>query len=162
MRLYMRVVAAALSFFCLSEMAAAQNLLDGWTERLEAGECPRVGEGGAEDDTTWSPCPVGIAPWQEVRDLIADEQQLDLVCRGRADAEEECNERNLLGRRITEMGWCYGRDNDYGYMTVWHGCEADSSGRDGYRPFRMHFAAVAMTEVYNWSTIPSRRHSQYC
>jgi hypothetical protein len=52
-------------------------------------------------------------------------------CRGGAGNEQSthdaCEEREVYGKRLDRLGWCYGKENEFGYQMSWHRCSAGST-----------------------------------
>lgn len=62
-------------------------------------------------------------------------QSANGLCRGGAGGEEAtlkaCDIREDYSQRLDRLGWCYGRDGEYGYQHEWHRC-----GKGSTRPGR--------------------------
>lgn len=47
-------------------------------------------------------------------------------CRGgsgdQPETQESCDRRETLGKQLAVIGWCYGRNGEYGYQMKWHRC----------------------------------------
>lgn len=37
-----------------------------------------------------------------------------------------CDEREAYGKRLGQLGWCYGKKGEYGYQHQWHRCGRNS------------------------------------
>lgn len=37
-----------------------------------------------------------------------------------------CDEREAYGKRLDQLGWCYGKRGQYGYQMKWHVCTPSS------------------------------------
>lgn len=57
-------------------------------------------------------------------------------CRGGSGHDPKtfaaCDERDAYGKRLAQLGWCYGRKGELGYQMSWHRC-TPSSLRPGAR-----------------------------
>ncbi|NTE68416.1 hypothetical protein G6M85_22750 [Agrobacterium tumefaciens] len=66
---------------------------------------------------------------QPVR-LISQWAEQNSACRGdRGDLPETnvaCERREAIGNKLEAVGWCYGREGEYGYQMRWHACEVTS------------------------------------
>ncbi|WP_262568854.1 hypothetical protein [Agrobacterium tumefaciens] len=66
---------------------------------------------------------------QPVR-LIAQWAEQNAVCRGGSgdlpETNVACERREAIGDKLEAVGWCYGREGEYGYQMRWHACEATS------------------------------------
>ena len=53
-----------------------------------------------------------------------------IECRGSAGANpstaDSCEERSAYSKRLYQLGWCYGKQNEYGYQYDWHRCTRQS------------------------------------
>ena len=51
---------------------------------------------------------------------------LNVRCRGGSGddpaTQEACVQREALYPRIVALGWCHGRDGEFGYEAQWHRC----------------------------------------
>ncbi|MDK1386482.1 hypothetical protein QN224_13810 [Sinorhizobium sp. 8-89] len=58
--------------------------------------------------------------------IISQWQQQNGDCRGgRGDSDETwkaCDRREAIGAKLEAVGWCYGREGEYGYQMQWHVC----------------------------------------
>lgn len=58
--------------------------------------------------------------------LITQWHEQNTACRGgRGDSAETaraCGRRDALDSKLAAVGWCYGREGDYGYQMEWHQC----------------------------------------
>jgi hypothetical protein len=65
------------------------------------------------------------APAQPDR-IIAQWQKQNSDCRGGPGDSEEtmraCERREAVGEKLEAVGWCYGREGEYGYQMNWHVC----------------------------------------
>jgi hypothetical protein len=54
-------------------------------------------------------------------------------CRGSSGDDPKthlaCEERAAYGKRLDQLGWCYGKKGEAGYQRTWHRC-----GRNSERP----------------------------
>ncbi|MBO0128989.1 hypothetical protein [Agrobacterium sp. OT33] len=66
---------------------------------------------------------------QPVR-LIAQWADQNAACRGGSgdlpETNVACERREAIGDKLEAVGWCYGREGEYGYQMRWHACEATS------------------------------------
>lgn len=60
----------------------------------------------------------------EVKDLISQAIELNRRCRGTEGATNPavCEQRNAKFDELNDVGWCYGREGEYGYQNEWHVC----------------------------------------
>jgi hypothetical protein len=58
-----------------------------------------------------------------VQQLISHERQLDAQCRGNGT---DCATRQRLAWQLQNLGWCWGKINQYGADMRWHKCSHDS------------------------------------
>lgn len=86
-------------------------------------------------------CAVSIqSPLAQSRDdpktMISLWGQANGQCRGGSGDDpktlEACDERDAYGKRLGQLGWCYGKKGELGYQMRWHRCTA-SSVRPGSR-----------------------------
>jgi hypothetical protein len=58
--------------------------------------------------------------------IIAQWQQQNGTCRGNSGDDPEtmkaCDRREVVGAALESVGWCYGREGEYGYQMDWHQC----------------------------------------
>lgn len=57
--------------------------------------------------------------------LLALWAEQNQACRGTAGANHAftyCDDRSVTGRRLEELGMCYGREGEAGYQLTWHFC----------------------------------------
>ncbi|THK36773.1 hypothetical protein EHS39_17695 [Ensifer sp. MPMI2T] len=58
--------------------------------------------------------------------IIAQWQDQNGECRGGAGNSDEtlraCDRREAIGAKLEAVGWCYGREGEYGYQMAWHVC----------------------------------------
>ncbi|TZG35007.1 hypothetical protein AGR1_16360 [Agrobacterium sp. B1(2019)] len=67
--------------------------------------------------------------------LIAQWEELNSSCRGGSGDLPEthlaCERRESVGDKLQAVGWCYGREGEYGYQMQWHACETTSYKVEG-------------------------------
>ena len=72
----------------------------------------------------------GAAFAQTVEELRHHEKVLDGMCRASLDPGEQrdaaCCGRAMIGIRINQLGWCYGKDGQTGDKMAWHRCARGS------------------------------------
>lgn len=62
----------------------------------------------------------------QANDLITKEEHFDGMCRG-TDNNDACIERQKLMYRLTQLGWCFGKNSQEAtYQYRWHRCGPDS------------------------------------
>lgn len=69
--------------------------------------------------------PEGIA------EMIAIARDLDSRCRGTEGADPTstaCKDRDIAFKAVRFVGWCYGREGEFGYQHDWYPCGAGSYG----------------------------------
>lgn len=58
--------------------------------------------------------------------IIAQWQRQNATCRGSSGDDPEtitaCERREVVGAALEAVGWCYGREGEYGYQMDWHQC----------------------------------------
>lgn len=58
--------------------------------------------------------------------IIAQWQDQNGECRGGGGGSDDtlraCDRREAIGAKLEAIGWCYGRDGEYGYQLYWHLC----------------------------------------
>lgn len=58
--------------------------------------------------------------------IIAQWHDQNRACRGGSGDGDEtlraCNRREVIDAKLKAMGWCYGREGEYGYQMNWHIC----------------------------------------
>ena len=58
--------------------------------------------------------------------IIAQWQRQNGTCRGNSgddpDTMKACDRREVVGAALQSVGWCYGREGEYGYQMDWHRC----------------------------------------
>ncbi len=63
--------------------------------------------------------------------LIAQWQEQNGACRGgsgdSADTLAACDRRERITAKLQTVGWCFGREGQYGYQMDWHACDGPSS-----------------------------------
>lgn len=66
--------------------------------------------------------------------LISQWEDQNSACRGgRGDLPETdlaCERREAIGAKLDVVGWCYGREGEFGYQMQWHQCQAASYKQD--------------------------------
>ncbi|WBV42539.1 hypothetical protein [Pseudoroseomonas cervicalis] len=71
-----------------------------------------------------------VADQRNATTLVALSNDADERCRGGSGDNPEthiaCAERTEIGERLAVVGWCYGRQGQYGYQMNWHQCGRDS------------------------------------
>lgn len=64
-------------------------------------------------------------PREPVR-IISQWQEQNGDCRGGSGDSDEtlkaCDRREAIGAKLEAVGWCYGREGEYGYQMEWHVC----------------------------------------
>jgi hypothetical protein len=115
-----------------------------WYAKRDVGD--RVSSGTAEFSLVWDPragtiivesgkviaADKGVS--QPVR-LISQWQEQNTACRGGSGDSGEtlaaCDRREAVGTKLQAVGWCYGREGEYGFQMEWHACDAASPQQDG-------------------------------
>lgn len=126
-----------------SEACRIDGVVD-WYAKRDTGD--RVSSGTAEFSLAWDHKAGTIisetgkvietdkGASQPVR-LISQWQEQNTTCRGGSGDSGEtlaaCNQREAIGTKLQAVGWCYGREGEYGYQMEWHACDAASSRQDG-------------------------------
>ncbi|MBB3387232.1 hypothetical protein ACK83U_19500 (plasmid) [Rhizobium sp. WW22] len=63
--------------------------------------------------------------------LIAQWQEQNGTCRGGSgdstDTLAACDRRERIAAKLQTVGWCFGREGEYGYQMDWHACDVPSS-----------------------------------
>jgi hypothetical protein len=63
--------------------------------------------------------------------LISQWQEQNGACRGgsgdSADTLPACDKRERIAAKLQTVGWCFGRDGQYGYQMDWHACNVSST-----------------------------------
>ncbi|NTF46076.1 hypothetical protein G6L80_29310 [Agrobacterium rhizogenes] len=63
--------------------------------------------------------------------LISQWQEENGACRGgRSDSAETlaaCDRRERIAAKLQTVGWCFGREGEYGYQMNWHACDVSST-----------------------------------
>lgn len=58
--------------------------------------------------------------------IISQWQDQNGQCRGGSgdsdETREACSRREAIGAKLQAVGWCYGREGEYGYQMEWHVC----------------------------------------
>jgi hypothetical protein len=58
--------------------------------------------------------------------IISQWQELNSSCRGGAGDDPKtllsCEYRERVSEKLNRVGWCYGKEGDYGYQMEWHEC----------------------------------------
>lgn len=64
--------------------------------------------------------------------LVAAWQDANTRCRGGSGAtaavEVACRQREAISARLEARGYCYGKQNEYGFEAAWHRCTPTSCG----------------------------------
>jgi hypothetical protein len=113
---------------------ACGDMSAAYEDLLEAGWCPRVIESsGAQREVEWYECPKGALPYSEAAPLMEEASRLNNECRGGAGSEVTkpggpCDRRGMAFHAAERAGWCYGRDDEFGYQNNWHVCGPGSTG----------------------------------
>lgn len=71
-------------------------------------------------------------PPPKVARMIDTARSLDGRCRGAEGADPSstvCGERDAAFDAVNEVGWCFGKEDQFGYQHEWHACGPDSLGR---------------------------------
>ncbi len=67
--------------------------------------------------------------------LISQWQDENGSCRGGSGDSPQtmaaCERREAIGNKLQTVGWCYGRDGEYGYQMQWHACGKTSNRPEG-------------------------------
>lgn len=67
--------------------------------------------------------------------LISQWQDENGTCRGGSGDSpltlSACERREAIGSKVQAVGWCYGREGDYGYQMQWHACGPTSNQPEG-------------------------------
>lgn len=116
-----------------------------WYAKRDVGD--RVSSGSAEFSLTWDPATGVIlsetgkvletdkGATQPVR-LLAQWHGENNICRGSSGNSPEtmaaCDRREAVYEKLKAVGWCYGREGEYGYQMDWHTCD-DATPRQGVR-----------------------------
>ncbi len=111
-----------------------------WYAKRDVGN--RVSSGSAEFSLVWNPSDEKIesetgkvietdkGASRPVR-LLSRWHQENLHCRGSNVNSPEtvaaCDRREAVGAKLESVGWCYGREGEYGYQMEWHVCDGISS-----------------------------------
>jgi hypothetical protein len=115
-----------------------------WYAKQDVGN--RVSAGTAEFSLDWNPKTEKII--SEVGKVIQTDkaaskptriiwqwEEENSLCRGGSGDEAKtlaaCDRRELIGRKLETVGWCFGRESDYGYQMQWHACEKTSYRSEG-------------------------------
>lgn len=78
--------------------------------------------------------PPDEVPGFAVQIMINSERELNRRCRGTEGADPTstvCSERDEMGNTLNKIGWCYGKNDQPGYLNKWHKC---APGSWGYQP----------------------------
>lgn len=78
-----------------------------------------------------------VAGEPTVKQLLAAEARANTKCRGSTDEltiAESCSQRDRLGGRLAQSGWCFGRIGQIEALKEWHPCGANSIRQDDLRP----------------------------
>ncbi|SCX03855.1 COG3904 family protein [Agrobacterium rosae] len=67
--------------------------------------------------------------------LISQWQDENGTCRGSSGDSPQtlaaCEHREAIGDKLQTVGWCYGRQGEYGYQMQWHACGSTSNQPEG-------------------------------
>lgn len=67
--------------------------------------------------------------------LISQWQDENGTCRGSSGDSPQtlaaCERREAIGNKLQTVGWCYGRQGEYGYQMQWHACGSTSNQAEG-------------------------------
>lgn len=67
--------------------------------------------------------------------LISQWQDENGTCRGSSGDSPQtlatCERREAIGDKLQTVGWCYGRQGEYGYQMQWHACGSTSNQPEG-------------------------------
>jgi hypothetical protein len=126
-----------------SETCRIDGVVD-WYAKRDVGD--RVSSGTAEFSLVWDQRAGTIisetgkvietdkGASQPIR-LISQWQEQNTTCRGGSGDSAEtlaaCNKREAIGTKLQAVGWCYGREGEYGYQMEWHACDVASSQENG-------------------------------
>ena len=60
----------------------------------------------------------------QVKDLLSQARELDSRCRGTEGATNPavCEQRDAKFDELNNVGWCYGKEGEFGYQHEWHMC----------------------------------------
>jgi len=60
----------------------------------------------------------------EVKSLLAQARELNRRCRGTEGATNPavCEQRDAKFDELNNVGWCYGKEGEFGYQQEWHMC----------------------------------------
>lgn len=114
----------------------------------DAGRCPRILESSSDAYLAeWSMCAPGAISYSEALPLIDEVDRLDRACRsGPGDVVVApggvCDQRTIADASVTRAGWCNGRNDEFGYMAVWHVCEPTSFRYREFAVSRPHVSAT--------------------
>lgn len=74
------------------------------------------------------PSGVEPPPPKDIAALIAREEELNDKCRGGSGDNpatmKACDERDVLVKQLKAKGWCWGREDQYGYQKYWQKCSS--------------------------------------
>lgn len=73
---------------------------------------------------------VAAAQPAPVKALLSIERDLNGFCRGWSGddkhTQEVCEVRDKATKALSDLGWCYGKQDQAGYQMAWHKCTAIS------------------------------------
>ncbi|NSZ00935.1 hypothetical protein G6M70_12800 [Agrobacterium tumefaciens] len=126
-----------------AETCKVDGIVDWYTKR-DVGN--RISSGSAEFSLVWDQragvilsetgkvvqTDKGVS--QPVR-LISQWAEQNSACRGGSgdlpETNVACERREAISDKLQTVGWCYGREGEYGYQMRWHVCEATSYKQEG-------------------------------
>ncbi len=125
-------------------MCEAEGLIE-WFAESASGD--RKSSGLAEFSLTWDPSQAKILSEfgkvvmtdkavSEPARLLDQWRNLNTQCRGGSGDSDAtvavCERRDILSTKLKAVGWCYGRDGEYGYQMEWHSCgQPQAAGSTG-------------------------------
>ena len=135
------VKAGSMKITC-AEACKVDGIVDWYTKR-DVGN--RISSGSAEFSLIWDQragvilsetgkviqADKGVS--QPVR-LISQWAEQNSACRGGSgdlsETDVACQRREAISDKLQAVGWCYGREGEYGYQMRWHACEATSHNQE--------------------------------
>lgn len=67
--------------------------------------------------------------------LISQWNEQNTACRGGSGDSDEtlsaCGRRDVIDTKLGTVGWCYGREGEYGYQMDWHACGSAATNTGG-------------------------------
>lgn len=110
-----------------------------WYAMRDSGD--RVSSGTAEFSLAWDHAGTLVSELGKVIDtdkaatqpvrLISQWQDDNSSCRGGSgdspDTIAACSRREAVGSKLQAVGWCHGREGEYGYQMDWHACGSPAS-----------------------------------